>query len=146
MEPPPELGAGSFGPGGVGMTRRLASVLLAAACAACGCASPVVVTVDQAGSTIELVVDQELIVQRYSNPTTGYSWSYTCVPEDVITSLGAAQYTPESPALVGSGGVEAFSFRAVRAGRATLRLEYRPPWERDVPSTQDVVFYVLVRD
>jgi inhibitor of cysteine peptidase len=130
------------------MTRRLGAVFLAAGCAACGSeacpASPVVVTVDQAGSTIELVVDQELIVELESNPSTGYSWSYEYVPEEVITSLGAARYTPVAPVLVGSGGVDSFPFKAVGEGRATLRLEYRRAWERDGPAAREVVYHVLV--
>jgi inhibitor of cysteine peptidase len=128
------------------MTRRLASVLLAAGCAACGPAGPIVVTVDEAGSTIELAVDQELAVRLSGNATTGYSWSYTCFPEGVITSLGDARYTPDTPVLVGSGGVEDFPFRAVREGRATLRFEYRRSWERDTPAAQNLVYYLLVRD
>ena len=132
------------------MTRKLATVFLVAGLAACSSesclAGPVVVTEDDAGSTIELAVDQELTVRLSSNPTTGYSWSYTYVPEGVITSLGEARYTQDSPALVGTGGVADFPFRAVHEGRATLRLEYRRPWERDTPAAQEVVYSVSVRE
>jgi inhibitor of cysteine peptidase len=131
------------------MMRKIASVVLTC-CAACHSssdpASPVTVTAEQAGSTIELQVSQELRVRLASNPSTGYSWSFTCVPEELVSSLGAPQYTPDSSGLVGSGGVDTFAFRAVRTGQATLRFEYRRPWETEVPATQSIAYSLRVRE
>ena len=132
------------------MTRQLWSVFLAAGCAACGSESgparPVFVTVDDAESTVELGIDQELIVRLASNPTTGYSWSFTNNPEGVLTSTGESRYRQDSPGLVGSGGLEDFPFKAVHPGRATLRFMYERPWECGTPAAQEVVYSVVVRD
>jgi predicted secreted protein len=34
--------------------------------------------------------------------------------------------------MVGVGGVFVATFKAVRAGKTTVRMEYRRPWEKDV--------------
>ena len=130
--------------------RTFVSIVLLARCMACGSgpdySDPVTVTADQAGSTVDLAVSQELRVRLASNPSTGYSWSFTCLPADVVSALGAPRHTPQAPGVVGAGGVDTFSLTAVRAGRATLRFEYRRSWEQEVPAAEAVVFYLRVRE
>jgi len=92
---------------------------------------PVRLSADDAGRTVELAVGQEFILSLSSNPTTGFSWSFRCDREDILSALGEPEYKPErsAPGIVGSGGTETFRFRGVLPGTATLQFEYRRSWE-----------------
>jgi predicted secreted protein len=45
---------------------------------------------------------------------------------------------------VGSGGIFAFEFEAIAAGRTELRLDYRRPWEKSRPPAQSFAVSVMV--
>jgi inhibitor of cysteine peptidase len=86
-----------------------------------------------AGRTVELRMGDRLSVNLGGNPTTGYSWELSAVNQRVLAPLGEPGYRASSPA-VGAGGVFAFEFEAIAAGRTALRLVYRRPWEKRRPA------------
>jgi inhibitor of cysteine peptidase len=81
------------------------------------------------GSAMVLRTGDRLSVSLGGNPTTGYSWQVAAVDERVLAPAGEPGYRASSPA-IGAGGVFTFEFEAVAAGRTTLRLAYRRPWEK----------------
>jgi inhibitor of cysteine peptidase len=95
---------------------------------------------------IETVVGQEFTISLPSNPTTGYSWALAGSLPDGLLLVGS-QYKPSQPDpnVVGSGGVEEWTFKATKAGTATLTFEYRRPWEKELPPAQRKVFVVKAR-
>ena len=98
----------------------------------------------ESGRTLELAIGQEFHVSLPSNPSTGFSWAFECLPEGIVVALGEPEYLPDAPELVGSGGVEAYRFRGVRAGRTTIAFEYRRPWETDAAPEDTATYYVRV--
>ena len=86
-------------------------------------------TETDSGRTIDLRMGDRLSISLGGNPTTGYTWQVTAVDEQVLAPLGEPGYAASSEAL-GAGGVFAFEFKAVAAGKTALRLVYRRPWEK----------------
>jgi len=110
-------------------------------------AKPLTANQTDNGRTIELQVGQSLVLNLGSNPTTGYSWVFDGKSNYILAQEGKPVYNPDSTGkgLVGVGGVERWTFRAVRKGRETLRLDYRRPWEQAVEPAERVEFPVIVK-
>jgi inhibitor of cysteine peptidase len=115
---------------GAGFMIILAPLLLLCACQV------------QAGDTtneVKLAVGQTYTIDLDSNPTTGYSWRLAS-PTNKVFMLVTNTYEPRAnnQRLVGSGGVEHWTFKAVGKGRAELALEYVRPWEKVTVNRKDV--------
>jgi len=81
------------------------------------------------GDTIEVVIA--------GNPTTGYEWTAALDPASsaLLGQVGEPTYTPDSTdqMLVGSGGTYVFKFKAIKSGRAMLKLVYARSFENVEP-------------
>jgi len=88
---------------------------------------------------VKLAVGQTYTIDLDSNPTTGYSWRLVS-PTNSVFMLVTNTYGPKknTERLVGSGGVEHWTFKAVGKGRAELVLEYMRPWEKEAVNRKDV--------
>lgn len=105
------------------------------------------VVVEAAGrSAVVLRPGQELVVRLRSNPSTGFGWRLARGAA-VLAPAGAAAFEADADAQgrVGAGGIETWRFRAVAAGRDTLRFEYRRPWEKDAAPASTATVDVEVR-
>ena len=100
------------------------------------------------GKVVNVTVGQVLTVELPGNRTTGYSWSEPAASETVLERLGEPAYmtNPAPSGMVGVGGKEVWRFRAAKAGRQTLRLEYTRPWEKNVAPAKVVTFNVVVSE
>jgi inhibitor of cysteine peptidase len=137
-------GTVTVGKGGASMMKQTAHIVCLVACfAGCG-TDPVNVDADDSGRTIMLEVDQELVVELASNPSTGYSWSFQLTREGVIAANGS-EYEPTEPQLPGSGGRERFRFIAMESGRTALQFDYRRSWETETPPAETVTYDVVVQ-
>lgn len=100
-----------------------------------------------ASGPVALKVGQVLVVTLPSNPSTGYSWTISTAPDGaVLTQNGELTYAATNPDVVmpGSGGTETVRFTATAAGTTTIVLDYRRPWETDVPPVDTVTLDVTV--
>ncbi len=99
------------------------------------------------GRTIELQVGQAFQLTLRSNPTTGYRWVFDGQSSGIVVQEGKPVYAADNPdkGLMGGGGIEHWTFRAVKPGTETLRLEYRRPWEQAVAPVNRVEFPVIVK-
>lgn len=106
--------------------------------------APIVLSEEDAGRAIDVVAGQQISVQLSSNGTTGFSW--VVANTGPVTQSGEPTYEASQtpPGMVGAGGTETFTFKANTAGSGILKLEYRRPWEKDVPAekTWDVTVAV----
>jgi inhibitor of cysteine peptidase len=107
-------------------------------------AAPRTITEADANRDLVLAVGQKLVLKLQSNPSTGYSWSLAESETPVLVSLGKPTYQARG-ALPGSGGVETWTLRAAKIGFETLKLEYRRPWEKQVPPAKTLLFRVTVK-
>ena len=76
-----------------------------------------------------------------SNPTTGYSWTVTSLPDPGHVSLdspieGVYVATPVASGVVGSGGTQSWDLHATKAGTTSIALAYVRPWESGVPPVE----------
>jgi inhibitor of cysteine peptidase len=106
----------------------LASVLLLLAIAAAACdgdaGAAVEATAEDAGRTIALEPSQELVVTLDSNVTTGFRWVLATEPDARVLEVVGSTYVEPDSTMLGAGGQEVWTFRAVEEGRTTLGLRY----------------------
>jgi inhibitor of cysteine peptidase len=129
-------------------TTFLCLVLLVSAVllASPGCRSTGRVEIDEADNRGEVVlnVGDTLLLSLESNPTTGYGWQISEIDQRMLREA-SHEYEAEASGLVGSGGREIWRFGALAAGRTTLQLEYRRPWEEGVEPEKTFSVQVVVR-
>jgi inhibitor of cysteine peptidase len=101
------------------------------------------------GSTVPVAPGTPIVLELASNPTTGYSWTVTSLPDAGHVSLdspieGVYTATPVGSSVVGSGGVQRWDLHATKAGTTAIALAYARPWESGVPpvETFSVTFVV----
>ena len=79
------------------------------------------------------------------NPTTGYTWVYTNIPDGIVSEKASDfLMDPHSEGLDGAGGTFLFVFESVGAGEAELVFYYKRSWEDTPP--EDAVAYMAVVD
>jgi len=124
--------------------RLMALALLAVGLFACAGNPAQILTLKEAGETIEIGLDSRIEVRLDSNPTTGYSWAFEQDPLSLLDTVMEPSFTrgAAEDGAVGVGGMETFVFSASRRGETKLRFEYRRPWtEGKLPS--NVVTYKI---
>lgn len=96
---------------------------------------------------IEVRVGQEFNITLESNPSTGYGWQLAKqLNETILVLIGSEYKSSESGELiVGAGGTEIWTFRAVNSGTAEISLKYVRPWETDVPPIEEQSFGIIVK-
>ena len=88
------------------------------------------------GRTVNSAVGGRFCVELVENGTTGYVWSRPEFDEKVL-ALESDESVPAASGAVGAGGVRRFVFLTKAAGRASVRLANRRPWEADaVPAAR----------
>lgn len=87
-------------------------------------------------------LDRNFIIVLPSNITTGFSWQLDEF-EPGIVEVVSQQYKQAEDAqdVIGAGGQEVWTFKAVGVGEITLHFRYIRPWESDMPpaNTADIV-------
>jgi inhibitor of cysteine peptidase len=86
------------------------------------------------GDNLNLKINDVITIKLESNATTGYKWNLSEESNSDIIALVSKDYTEKENKdnLVGAGGFETFTFKAVSNGSTTLILTYNRPWEKDV--------------
>jgi len=93
---------------------------------------------------IEVKAGQRFIIRLDANPTTGYQWQLVQPLDPNILELVSSEYRPTETKLVGAGGKEVWTFKAVGAGKAKLSLKYVRPWEKDAKPAEREDFIIVV--
>jgi len=75
------------------------------------------------GDKVEAKVGEKFVIRLGSNPSTGYSWRLV-EPLDEMVKLEGRKYIHTEPLLIGGTGMEEWTFKAARSGKATIKLEY----------------------
>lgn len=112
----------------------IALAVLITALALCGCqAAGNTLTEKNNGDSINLKVEDTVVIRLESNPTTGYSWILDEKTDTSIVSVVDSEYVQsgEDEELVGAGGHEIFTFKALTGGNTVIILNYERPWEED---------------
>jgi inhibitor of cysteine peptidase len=85
-----------------------------------------------------------IIITLQSNKTTGYEWQLAAPLDTKVIDFMKTEYIANEPQVMGSGGTEVWSFRAIGAGSAKIELKYVRPWEKDADPAKRIAFDVDV--
>src|ERR1035437_8662366 len=96
------------------------------------------------GEPIQVKAGQNFTIRMESNPTTGYGWQLSKALDNKI-SLVTNAYIPPDSKLMGAGGHEVWTFKAIEQGQAEISMKYVRPWEQDKPPARTNVFTVIVK-
>jgi len=84
------------------------------------------------GKEVEAAVGSLVTVNLDSNPTTGFRWELAAIGDEKVLQLASQEFRQgdvAQPQMVGAGGQEVWTFKAVGEGKTNLVLEYSRPWE-----------------
>jgi inhibitor of cysteine peptidase len=97
------------------------------------------------GDTFETTVGKTFTIALDANMTTGYNWSQTIKDTNVVAYVDNAYMAAVAdPQVVGGGGTDTFTFKAVGKGTTTITLAYARPWE-SLPPAQTRIITVTVK-
>ncbi len=85
------------------------------------------------GKQVELSVGQSLVVTLDSNASTGYRWSLSQNSDETVLNNTGNKYVAPQTTLVGAGGKEEWTFKALKKGTSTISMGYSRPWESTPP-------------
>jgi inhibitor of cysteine peptidase len=99
------------------------------------------------GKTVAAAVPQKIAVALKGNPTTGFGWFLGKIDGEAVVQEGKIEYvaSPKPPGMVGGGGVFVATFKAAAAGKATVTLEYKRPWEKDKPPAKTFTITIEIK-
>jgi len=103
---------------------------------------------ESARSKVEKIVvnlGQEFTITLNSNPTTGYHWQMDKSPDKSMVDLISSVFVGPETKLVGAGGREIWTFKAVGKGHTELKMKYIRPWEKDVAPVEIAEFDIFVQ-
>ncbi len=87
------------------------------------------------GKSVSAAVGQKIIVTLSGNPTTGFNWALTKIDGPSVKESGKMEYVQDdAKGKVGVGGKFTFTFEAVKAGKSTVTLDYKRPFEKTAAS------------
>jgi predicted secreted protein len=90
------------------------------------------------GKTFQIIID--------SNPTTGYHWEIIGeLDKNVVEFVSKNYQSTGQPGLVGGGGVDIWTFKAVAAGETKITLGDYPPSNSATAPAQTETFTVKVK-
>lgn len=97
------------------------------------------------GDTFETTIGRSFTIALDANPTTGYGWKQSIKDQTVVAYVSDV-YNAEArdPQVVGGGGTDTFTFKALAKGTTTITLTYARPWE-SVPAAQTRTITVTVK-
>lgn len=115
---------------------------------ACSSAAPKELSVDITSSSKEVTLADggTLTVILESNITTGYSWNENAnIGDKTVMQQTDHKYQPPATPVPGAGGKEVWTFKALKAGKSTISLEYRRPFEPTAAPAKTFTLTVTVR-
>ena len=101
-------------------------------------------TDDSGGLTTK--VGDTFVIRLEANHTTGYSWSLVDSTPGIVQKVSDV-YEPYNTTgnIVGSGGTEIWTFKAIAKGTVTLTFDYVRPWETNVAPIKEQIYVVTVK-
>ena len=114
----------------------------------CSSAAPKELSVDitSLGKEVALATGGTLTVTLESNITTGYSWNENAnIGDKTVMQQTDHRYQSPATAIPGAGGNEVWTFKALRAGKSLISMEYRRPFEPNAPAAKTFTLTVVVQ-
>ena len=98
------------------------------------------------GDNLTLKINDTLEIRLESNPTTGYSWFLGEQIDNNIISITDPEFiqAKKDKKLVGAGGYEVFTVKAISKGETSIILNYERPWEEEEEPIKTFEITILV--
>jgi len=84
------------------------------------------------GKTIKSIVGQKIAISLAGNPTTGFTWN-NATKSEVVKMVGKVTHRAANQ-LIGAPGLSTATFETMAAGKGSIVLEYKRPWEKNPPA------------
>ena len=124
--------------------RKAAALAFLLLVGACGGSDPPTYADADSGAEIRVETGDSFQVSLESNRTTGFEWVLSGFEElDGVLSLESEEFVEPDSDLVGSPGIQIFTFEAAEDGAGVLRFEYVRPF--DDPPVPDRIVEFIVR-
>jgi inhibitor of cysteine peptidase len=94
-------------------------------------------------SIIRVTVKMEFSIILESNPTTGYSWTFSNPLDTKVIDLTGDEFISPDNLRKGAPGKQLWTFRVVGEGETAISLEYIRPWEKGKPPVRAQTFTVI---
>ncbi|MDD5422463.1 MAG: protease inhibitor I42 family protein [Candidatus Omnitrophica bacterium] len=94
---------------------------------------------------IEAKAGKDVVITLESNRTTGFEWQLSEPLDKNIIEFKSSEYIASDGKLVGAGGKEVWTFRAIGAGKTFIVMKYARPWEKDVAPAMKEIFTISVK-
>lgn len=99
-------------------------------------------------NTIHVAAGDDFSITVESNPTTGYQWKCDGIEQEttIVEQAGEPVYhQDENPdGMMGVGGTETWSFKAVLSGEAVIQLGYYPPGSDNEENPSQIELYYII--
>lgn len=79
-----------------------------------------------------------------SNPTTGYIWQLAEPLNERIIRFMGNEYRSNKTGLIGAGGMESWTFKAVESGETRINLKCSRPWEKGTAPAKTAQFKIII--
>jgi inhibitor of cysteine peptidase len=107
-----------------------------------GTPTPPTTTTEETSESKTINVGDTFAITLDTNPSTGYAWSWS---ESNATPVGLVSDTQSSTStLIGAGGIETFTFKALAEGSTDLVFAYARSWETNAAPTKRHTVHVTV--
>ena len=130
------------------MTKNILSIIILCTAILSGCNNKQTASIklaDDSGN-IEVKTGESFMIKLESNPTTGYLWSLSKPESDIIKKIDNV-YKPAKTdgKVVGSGGTEEWTFKAIAKGKTKLTFQYVRPWEKNKQLEKEAIYTIIVK-
>lgn len=99
-------------------------------------------TDDVSSDLVKLKSGDKLIFSLTANYTTGYAWELIEDYDKEIIELVDRKYEVDNKEVVGSPGVETFTFKTKKIGKTQINLVYKQSWVKDYADSRKVIYYL----
>jgi len=90
-------------------------------------------TKTDSGKTIKAAAGDSIVIKLQAGPSTGFIWSPVTQPKGSAVGFKSKKFVSSAKnnrPMPGQGGVTTFIYSVTGPGKATIRLNYRRPWEK----------------
>ncbi|KAJ3426772.1 inhibitor of cysteine peptidase [Anaeramoeba flamelloides] len=92
-------------------------------------------------TTIKLAINEENVIERDSNPTTGARWTFV-IEDESIVSIPTNEYIRPQSGMMGQSGKQKLVLKGLKAGQTTITLNYGRSFETTPWNTETLTIIV----
>lgn len=104
------------------------------------------VDIESSGKEVTLATGGILVVTLDSNYSTGYGWNANAnIDDKTVIQQTDHKYLTTGTGEAGAGGKEVWTFKALKAGKSTILMEYRQPFNPNATPAKRFTLTVIVQ-